>query len=68
MVSKRYYVKKLKEYRTFTGFKVNEEVYYSLLHFADDTILVGEGSWKNVWAIRAILRDFEMVSSLRINI
>lgn len=36
--------------------------------FADDTILVGEGSWQNLWTIEPILRGFEMVSGLRINL
>lgn len=38
-----------------------------VLQFADDTSLVGEGSWKHVWAIRTVLRAFEMVSGLGIN-
>ncbi|XP_058748653.1 uncharacterized protein LOC131621636 [Vicia villosa] len=35
--------------------------------FADDTILAGEGTWSNLWAIKVILRGFEMVSGLRVN-
>src|SRR4051812_8921795 len=38
-----------------------------ILQFTDDTILVGEGSWKHVWAIKTILRGFEIVSGLGIN-
>ncbi|XP_058749275.1 uncharacterized protein LOC131622266 [Vicia villosa] len=51
----------------FQGFKISEDVSYELLQFADDTILVGEGSWSNFWALKVLLRGFEMVSGLRIN-
>ncbi|XP_058724457.1 uncharacterized mitochondrial protein AtMg01250-like [Vicia villosa] len=51
----------------FTGFKINEEISYDLLQFEDDTVLVGVGSWGNLWAIKVILRAFEMVSGLRVN-
>lgn len=29
--------------------------------------MVGEGSWRYLWSIKALLRDFEMVSRLRVN-
>lgn len=29
---------------------------------------MGEGSWSNLWAFKAIFRGFKIVSSLRINI
>lgn len=51
----------------YKGFKIREGVSYDLLQFADDTVLVGEGSWSNLWALKAILRGFERVSGLRIN-
>ncbi|XP_058757399.1 uncharacterized protein LOC131630652 [Vicia villosa] len=35
--------------------------------FADDTILVVEGSSDNIWVMKSILRWFEMMSGLRIN-
>jgi hypothetical protein len=38
-----------------------------MLQFADDTIFMGEGSWKNIWTVKAILRSFELVSGLKIN-
>lgn len=51
----------------FQGFKVNDKVSYNLLQFTDDTVLVGEGLWFNLWAIKSIIRGFEMVYGLRIN-
>ncbi|XP_058733314.1 uncharacterized protein LOC131604915 [Vicia villosa] len=51
----------------FKGFEINERESFDLLHFGDDTVLVGEGSWSNLWALKVILRGFEMVSRLRIN-
>ncbi|MCH96329.1 LINE-1 reverse transcriptase like [Trifolium medium] len=55
------------EIGTFKGFKVSEELKYDILQFADDTILIGEGSWDNLWSIKTILRSFEMVSGLKVN-
>lgn len=39
----------------------------SHLQFADDILLVGEASWENPWAMKAIFRSFELVSSLKVN-
>lgn len=38
-----------------------------ILQFADDTLLVGKGDWKHVWALKAILRGFEVVSGLGVS-
>ncbi|PNY05892.1 ribonuclease H [Trifolium pratense] len=38
-----------------------------LIAAEDDTVLVGEGSWENIWTIKTILRGFELVSGMRIN-
>ena len=51
----------------FKEFKVAENVNFHILQFADDTILVGEGTWENLWSIKSILRGFELVSGLRVN-
>lgn len=51
----------------YKGFNVFECVAYNLIQYVNDIILVGEGSWTNLWAIKSILRGFKMVSSLRIN-
>ncbi|XP_058751462.1 uncharacterized mitochondrial protein AtMg01250-like [Vicia villosa] len=51
----------------FVGFNVNGKCFIDILQFADDTLLIGDGSWKHLWAIKAVLRSFELVSGLRIN-
>ncbi|CAJ2651715.1 unnamed protein product [Trifolium pratense] len=51
----------------FKGFKVNANLHFELLQFADDTIIMGEDSWENIWAIKSLLRGFELVSGLKIN-
>ncbi|GKV41384.1 hypothetical protein SLEP1_g48927 [Rubroshorea leprosula] len=37
------------------------------LQFADDTIVFGNASEENIWAVKSIMRIFEMVSGLKIN-
>lgn len=52
----------------FRGFKVGnggEDV--SILQHADDTLFVGEATWVNLWALKSILRCFELVSGLKVN-
>ncbi|MCH99250.1 RNA-directed DNA polymerase (Reverse transcriptase), partial [Trifolium medium] len=39
----------------------------SHLQYADDTLCIGEASVENLWAIKAILRGFELASGLRVN-
>ncbi|PNX79709.1 ribonuclease H [Trifolium pratense] len=51
----------------FQGYKVNDSIQFQILQFADDTILMGEGSWNNLWTIKSVLRGFELVSGLKIN-
>ncbi|GKV44689.1 hypothetical protein SLEP1_g51849 [Rubroshorea leprosula] len=43
------------------GFKVTH------LQYADDTILFGKATEENIWAMKGILRAFELVSGLKIN-
>ncbi|GKV05043.1 hypothetical protein SLEP1_g17092 [Rubroshorea leprosula] len=43
------------------GFKVSH------LQFADDTILFGSATEQNVWAMKGIMRSFELVSGLKVN-
>jgi hypothetical protein len=38
-----------------------------MLQFADDTIMLGEGTRENLWTIKTLLRSFELVSGLKIN-
>jgi hypothetical protein len=52
----------------FSGFQVGREgVVVSHLQYVDDTLYIGEASWENLWAVKAILRGFEMVSGLKVN-
>ncbi|MCH96062.1 RNA-directed DNA polymerase (Reverse transcriptase), partial [Trifolium medium] len=32
----------------------------------DDTIIVGDGNWRNLWSIKTVLRSFELVSGLKV--
>jgi hypothetical protein len=53
----------------FTGYKVgrSDPVTVSHLQFADDTLILGEKSWANIRAMRAILLLFEELSGLKVN-
>ncbi|XP_045809935.1 uncharacterized protein LOC123904295 [Trifolium pratense] len=51
----------------FTGFKVTNDLHFHTLQFADDTVIVGEGNWDNLWALKTVLQSFEIVSGLNIN-
>lgn len=37
------------------------------IQYANDTIVVGKRSWKNIWAIKEILQLFELISDLKKN-
>ncbi|XP_058786274.1 uncharacterized protein LOC131660925 [Vicia villosa] len=52
----------------FKGFSLDDHNHFEILQFADDTILIGEDSWNNLWTFKAILRGFELVSRLRVNL
>ena len=39
----------------------------NLLQFVDDTLIVGQLTWDNIWAIKSILSTFEIASSLKVN-
>lgn len=46
-----------KDFHVHKGLRhVNDQVMYSLRQFADDTMLIGEDSWENIWAIKALVR------------
>ncbi|XP_058752759.1 uncharacterized protein LOC131625939 [Vicia villosa] len=60
-------VKKSIEVGDFQRFEIKRSCGVDILQFADDTLLVGEGSWKQIWAIKVVLRAFEVVSGLGIN-
>lgn len=52
----------------FKVFQVSDGIHFEMLQFADDTILICDGSRDNFWCIKSILRGFELVSSLCINL
>ncbi|CAJ2637160.1 unnamed protein product [Trifolium pratense] len=60
-------IKRAVEIGKFQGYKVTDSLQFQILQFADDTILVGEDSWNNLWTIKSVLRGFELVSGLKIN-
>jgi hypothetical protein len=52
----------------FSGFQIgNSDLSISHLQYADDTLCVGEASICNLWALKAILRGFELVSGLKVH-
>lgn len=54
--------------RKFSGCKIGTEgPEISLLQYADDTIVVGEASWDNLWVMKSVFRCFELVSGLKVN-
>ncbi|KAK2406586.1 hypothetical protein QL285_042301 [Trifolium repens] len=56
------------ELNRFKGFRVGRGgVVISHLQYADDTLCIGEATVENLWALKAILRGFEMVSGLKVN-
>ncbi|XP_058751776.1 uncharacterized protein LOC131624873 [Vicia villosa] len=60
-------VRKALEIGEFNGFNIHDSCNVEILQFADDTLLIGERSWKNVWSIKEILRGFKLASSLGVN-
>ncbi|GAU45708.1 hypothetical protein TSUD_86840 [Trifolium subterraneum] len=51
----------------FKGFQVSDDVSVSLLQYADDTLFIGEARVENLWAMKAILRWYELISGLKVN-
>lgn len=45
----------------FSGLNIKEKCYMEILRFVDNTLLVGDGNWKHVWALKPVLRGFTMV-------
>ncbi|XP_058784289.1 uncharacterized mitochondrial protein AtMg01250-like [Vicia villosa] len=60
-------VRKSIEVGEFQSYSIKGACKVDVLQFADDTLIVGDGNWKHVWAVRAVLRAFEVVSGLGIN-
>ncbi|CAL5199592.1 unnamed protein product [Lathyrus oleraceus] len=51
----------------FHPLKVSNYLSFNLLQFTYDTLIVGEGSWLNLWTTKEALMGFEMASDLSIN-
>jgi hypothetical protein len=62
-------MKAMVENNLFSGYAVGmvNQVVVSHLQFADDTLLLGNKSWANVRALRAVLVLFESLSGLKVN-
>ncbi|XP_058779060.1 uncharacterized protein LOC131653017 [Vicia villosa] len=60
-------VRKSIEIGDFEAFDIKRRCEVDILQFADDTLLVGTGTWKHVKALKIVLRSFELVSGLGIN-
>jgi hypothetical protein len=61
-------MKKAVETNHFCGFCIGDNgLSISHLQYADDTLCLGEATIENLWALKAILRGFEMVSGLKVN-
>lgn len=58
---------KVTNLREFIGFNILEWCNVDLLQFADDTLIIGERTWKNIWTIKDILRVFELFLGLGVN-
>jgi len=51
----------------FKSSMVSNDQQHHVLQYADDTILLGEGSWENLWSLKSFLRGFELVSGLKVD-
>lgn len=51
----------------FAGFKFDHSPEISHLQYANDTLFVWKALFHYLWAPKAILRSFEMVSDLKVN-
>ncbi|GAU37337.1 hypothetical protein TSUD_395180 [Trifolium subterraneum] len=60
-------MRKAVELGKFKGYRLNNNIQSQILQFADDTILMGEGIWDNIRIIKTLLRNFELVSGLKIS-
>lgn len=51
----------------FKGFDFGEGDLVDILQFADDTLIIGDGSNDNLWCIKLVLCGFEIMSGLKVN-
>lgn len=50
------------------GFKFNEDIHFEFFPFAEDTIVLCDRSWNNLWSLKATLRGFKLTSGLCVNL
>lgn len=60
-------VRKAVDIQDNSTFKMGGNVAVDILHFADDTLLIGNENWKPLWALKEVLGGFEVVSNLGVN-
>lgn len=53
-------MRKAVESGEFEGVNFCGNFSFKILQFADDTLLIREGSWRNLWGIKSILRGFKI--------
>ncbi|XP_058752825.1 uncharacterized protein LOC131626023 [Vicia villosa] len=51
----------------YAGCNVKGRCFMDILQFSDDMLLVGDGSWNHIRAIKVVLKRFDLVSGLAIN-
>lgn len=60
-------INKAVENGVYAGFYFNRNCFIDVLQFADDTILIEDGNWNHVWAIKSVPRGFELISGPSVN-
>ncbi|WJX53700.1 hypothetical protein P8452_39668 [Trifolium repens] len=61
-------MRKAVEIDRFQPFRVGSaRLPVSILQYADDTLCIGEATVENLWALKAVLRGFELASGLKVN-
>ncbi|XP_058764980.1 uncharacterized protein LOC131638429 [Vicia villosa] len=52
---------------SFVGYSISNNVDVKIPQFADDTVIVEQGSWQNLWSIKSIFKGFELILGLKVN-
>lgn len=63
-----YLVMRVGNRNMLTRVNLNVNTSVNLLQFADDTVITCDNSWSNLWGLKSILRGFELISGLKINL
>ncbi|XP_058774903.1 uncharacterized protein LOC131649172 [Vicia villosa] len=51
---------------SYRGFQYGVNNSVDILHYADDTIILGDDKLQNLWSLKAVLRCFELMSGLEV--